>query len=388
MNNFILENSTKTVFGEGCVKEYLASFAGDYGPNVLLAYGGGSARRSGVYYEVYRILRAAGKTVAEFANISPNPTYALVREGAKTALERHVDLILALGGGSVVDWCKVVSMAAVYRGDFWEDFWARQGVVDFEPLPVGAIPTTTGTGSERNGRAFLSSGETRGKIGRNYPKCTPRFALLDPSYTLTLPPSEMVGGGFDAFSRVMEIYFSPPEEETVSDDLSEAIMRGMVRDLRASVQRSDNYAARSNLMWEAVVAGGPLPALGKRAAFPCRRIARRLWAATGCGYTSCLAAVQLAYYRRRCLLSPGKFARFARRVWELPPEGRSEEALGRAGVDALEGFLMELGLPRSLREAGIPAEENLADLVGRPAAPEEKLGLTQEELLQLLQDAH
>lgn len=168
MNNFIFQNATKVYFGKGCVKEYLSSLIGQYGSTVLLAYGGGSIKRNGIYDEVTGILKAAGKTVVEFPGIMANPTYAKVQEGARLAREHRADAILAIGGGSVMDCCKAVSLAARYEGDIWEDFWARPGVIDVEPLPLGVIVTVAGTGSECNGGAVITHEEKKIKTGRDY----------------------------------------------------------------------------------------------------------------------------------------------------------------------------------------------------------------------------
>lgn len=202
MNNFIFENSTKVYFGKGCVKEYLSCLLKPYGDTVLLAYGGGSIRRNGIYDEVTDILRGAGKTIVEFSGIMANPTYAKVQEGAKLAREHYADIILAVGGGSVMDCCKAVSLAARYEGDLWENFWARPGVIDFEPLPLGVIVTVAGTGSECNGGAVITHEEKRIKTGRDYPKCNARFALMDPTYTYGVPAPQMVSGSFDILSHI------------------------------------------------------------------------------------------------------------------------------------------------------------------------------------------
>ena len=253
MQNFIFQNATKVYFGKGCVKEYLACLLRG-SQRVLLAYGGGSIKANGVYGQVMGILSATGKTVVEFADIRPNPTYAKVQQGAALAREEKVDIILGIGGGSVIDCCKAVAMAAVYPGDIWDDFWARPGVVDFEPLPLGVIVTVAGTGSECNGGAVITNEEKKIKTGRDYPACNPRFALMDPTYTLSLPKEQMVSGGFDILSHIMEAYFSWPDEDNVSDDIAEALMQGVIRDLRASVKDPQDYTARSNLMWESAMA--------------------------------------------------------------------------------------------------------------------------------------
>lgn len=226
MNNFIFENVTKVYFGKGCVKEYLACLSGHYGQTVMLAYGGGSIRKNGVYDEVMESLQKAGQNVIEFSGIMANPTYTKVLEGAKLARENKVDLILGVGGGSVMDCCKAISMAAVYEGDIWEEFWTRQGIVDFEPLPLGVIVTVAGTGSEMNGGAVITNEALKIKTGRDYPKCNPKFALMDLAYTYSVPKQQMVSGGFDILSHIMETYFSEPDEENVSDDICEALMWG------------------------------------------------------------------------------------------------------------------------------------------------------------------
>ena len=229
MNNFIFENATKTFFGKGCVGEYLCCLAKHYGKNVLLCYGGGSIKKNGVYDEVMESLRKAGKNVTEFSGIMSNPTYQKVLEGAQLARENQIDLILGVGGGSVMDCCKAISLAAVYEGDVWADFWARPGIIDFEPLPLGVIVTAAGTGSEMNGGAVITNEELKIKTGRDYPRCNPKFALLDPSYTFSVPKRQMVSGGFDTLSHIMEIYFSRPDEENVSDDIAGGLMRGVIR---------------------------------------------------------------------------------------------------------------------------------------------------------------
>lgn len=190
MNNFIFENSTKVFFGKGCVKEYLCCLMKAYGDTVMLCYGGGSIKKNGIYDEVTNILEAAGKTVVEFSGIMANPTYAKVLEGAKLAKKNDVSLLLGIGGGSVMDCCKAISIAARYDGDVWEDFWKRPGVFDFEPLPLGVIVTVAGTGSECNGGAVITNEELKIKTGRDYPQCNPKFALLDPTYTYSVPKSK------------------------------------------------------------------------------------------------------------------------------------------------------------------------------------------------------
>ena len=387
MNNFIFENATKTYFGKGCVREYLACLINGYGGTVMLAYGGGSIKRNGIYDEIMAILTGAGKTVVEFPGIMANPTYAKVLEGAALARERGVDLILGVGGGSVMDCCKAISLAAAYDGDVWADFWARPGVIDFEPLPLGVIVTVAGTGSEMNGGAVITNEELRVKTGRDYPRCNPKFALLDPTYTFSVSAFQMASGGFDTLSHIMEIYFSEPDEENVSDDIAEALMRGVIRDLRAAIQNPRDYTARSNLMWEATMAENRVIKLGKRTDFQAHMMEHQLGAYTDCNHGAGLAVLHPAYYRVICEKGAAKFARFAVRVWGIPAEGKTEAELARAGVDALADFIKEIGLPTTFRELGLPDDlplKEIADSV--PLTPGGYGKLTHGDVLRIFED--
>lgn len=386
MNNFIFENATKTYFGKGCVQEYLACLLNGYGDTVMLAYGGGSIRKNGIYDEVMEVLSRNGKTVVEFPGIMANPTYAKVLEGARLARERQVDVILGVGGGSVMDCCKAVSLAAAYDGDVWADFWARPGVLEFDPLPLGVIVTVSGTGSEMNGGAVITNEELRVKTGRDYPRCNPKFALLDPTYTFSVPAFQMASGGFDTLSHIMEIYFSEPDEENVSDDLAEALMRGVIRDLRAAIQNPGDYTARSNLMWEATMAENRVIKLGKQTDFQAHMMEHQLGAYTDCNHGAGLAVLHPAYYRMICEKGAAKFARFAVRVWGISAQGKTDAELARAGVEALADFIKEIGLPATFRELGLPDDlplKEIADSV--PLTPGSYGKLTHGDVLHILE---
>lgn len=359
MNNFIFENRTKTYFGKGCVKEYLSCLTKHYGPNVLLAYGGGSIRRNGIYDEVMESLQRAGKNVTEFSGIMPNPTYEKVLEGARLARENRTDLILGVGGGSVMDCCKAVSIAAVYGGDIWTDFFERPGIMDFEPLPLGVVVTAAGTGSEMNGGAVITNEKRKVKTGRDYPKCNPGFALIDPTYTYTVPKRQMVSGGFDTLSHMMEIYFSKPDEDNVSDDIAEALMRSVIRSLRAAVANPQDYTARSNLLWDAAMAENRILKLGKQTDFQCHQMEHQLAAYINCNHGEGLAVLQPVYYRHIYRDGCAKFKRFAVNVWEISDRGKTDEETAREGVEALDGFIREVGLPVTLRDLGVDEDVDL-----------------------------
>lgn len=352
MNSFVFENATRVYFGQGCVREQLAGVLGEFGETVLLAYGGGSIRKNGIYREVMEALLKAGKKVVEFSGIMPNPTYKKMMEGKKAVQENGVDLILGVGGGSVMDCCKAISMAAATDRDVWEEFWINRGVVDFDPVPVGVVVTVVGTGSEVNGEGVITHEEQKIKTSRHYPRCNPQFAMLDPTYTYSVPPMQTAAGGFDMLSHVMETYFSEPDEDNISDGISETLMRTIVKNLPVAMKEPENYEARSNLMWASTMAEIGIIKLGKKCDFEVHMIEHQMGAYTDCNHGMGLAVIHPAYYRRICRDGVGKFARFAREVWNISPEGRSEEELAFAGIDALEAFIRSLGLPTSLRELG------------------------------------
>lgn len=273
MNNFIYENSTKVYFGQGCVREFLTSLVKDY-DTVMMAYGQGSVKRNGIYDEILNILMKAGKNVVEFFGIMPNPTYSKVMEGARLARSSGVQLILGIGGGSVMDCCKAVSLAACCEEEPWENYWERKGVIDFSPIPVGVIVTLAGTGSECNGAAVITNEEKKIKTGYDYPACNPRFALMDPAYT-----------------------FSEPDEQNVSDEISEALMRSVIRNTKLALENPKDYTARSDLFWDSTLSENRLIKLGKRCDFTCHLMAHQLGAYTDCNHGRAVAVLHPVYYR-------------------------------------------------------------------------------------------
>ena len=386
MNNFIFENATKVYFGEGCVKEYLSCLIKTC-DTIMLAYGGGSIKKNGVYEEVMNILQEAGKKIVEFSGIMANPTYAKVQEGAALARREGVDMILGVGGGSVMDCCKAVSLAARYDGDIWEDYWARPGVIDVEPLPLGVIVTVAGTGSECNGGAVITNEEKKVKTGRDYPRLNPRFALMDPTYTYSVPVSQMVSGGFDILSHIMETYFSEPNTDNVSDDIMEALMRSVIRNLRAAIQNPKDYTARSNLMWDSTMGENRLIKMGKKCDFECHNMEHQLGAYTNCNHGCGLAVLHPVYYRHICRDGLPKFVRFAENVWGIARKGKTDEELALAGVEALADFIQEIGLPTTLQELGVSDRamlKEIADSCGISAGSYRKM--THEEILKIFEE--
>lgn len=387
MNNFIFENATKTYFGKGCVKEYLTCLCRQYGKNVLFAYGGGSIKKNGIYDEIRKSLERAGKNIVEFPSITSNPTYTKVLEGANLARENKVDLIIAAGGGSVMDCCKAVSMAAVYEGDLWDDFIARAGIMEFDPIPLGVVVTTSGTGSGMNGRAVITNEALKVRIGRDYPKCSPRFALMDPVYTYSETERQMISGGFDTLSHMMENYFTKPDENNVSDEISEALMRSTIQDLTAAVANPRDYTARSNLMWEAAMSGNRIMKLGKQPDVQCRQMEYQLSAYTNCDDGEGIAVLQPAYFRHIYRDVCAKFKRFAVNVWGISDTGKTDEETACAGVEALAGFVRKVGLPATLQELGIDVNIDLKKIADSCVITTGNARrMTQEEILEIFRE--
>ena len=283
-----------------------------------------------------------------------------------------------------MDCCKAVSLAARYAGDTWEDFWAQPGIIEVEPLPLGVIVTAAGTGSECNGGAVITHEEKKIKTGRDYPKLNPRFALMDPVYTYSVPVKQMVSGGFDILSHIMETYFSEPNEDNVSDDIMEALMKSVIRNLRAAIRNPEDYTARSNLLWDSTMAENRIIKMGKRCDFQCHNMEHQLGAYTDCNHGCGLAVLHPVYYRHIYRDGLPKFVRFAENVWGIAREGRSDEALALAGVEALADFIREIGLPTTLRELGVTDRSQLkeiADSCGISNGSYRKM--THEEILEI-----
>ena len=355
MNNFIFENKTKVYFGKGGVKEYLGSLLKNYGDTVMLAYGGGSIKKNGVYDEIVGILNVAGKRIVEFPGIMPNPTYAKVQEGVKLARENHVDLILAVGGGSVSDCCKVISAQA----NVDEDLWELENTKHTDPakfIPLGTIVTVFGTGSEMNNGAVIT--HEGKKIKGALWGAQAEFAFLDPSYTLSVPMKQVISGAFDTLSHAMETYFGKPGENNLSDDINEAVMRSTIRNIRVLLADPQNYEARSELAWASAMAENGILKIGKITDFQCHMLEHQLGAYTDCNHGAGLAVLHPVLYRHIYKDGAKRFARWAQNVWGIAPKA-TDEGTALAGINALADFIKEIGLPTSFVELGIPADTDL-----------------------------
>ena len=383
MNNFIYENRTKVYFGEDSVSAHLGSLLGNYGDTVMLAYGGGSIKRNGVYDEVMGILNAAGKRVVEFDRIMPNPTYAKVQEGAKLARENHVDLILAVGGGSVSDCCKVISAQAKLDEDIWE-MENTKHTFPTEFIPLGTIVTVFGTGSEMNNGAVITHEEK--KIKGALWGAQADFAFLDPTYTMSVPMKQVISGAFDTLSHAMETYLGKPDENNLSDDISEAVMRSVSRHTRVLLTDPENDNARSELAWASAMAENGILKIGKVTDFQCHMIEHQLGAYTNCNHGAGLAVIHPVLYRHIYKDGVTRFARWAQSVWDIVPKG-SEEETALAGIDALAAFIKEIGLPTTFAELGIPADTDFRAIADSTVlTPGCCKKLTHDEIYEILKE--
>jgi len=350
MNAFTFSYPTKVYFGEKPAEKNLATELRKHGPNVLLAYGGGSIKRNGVYDELIAILDAAGKTVTEFTGIMSNPTYDKVQEGASLARDNHADFILAVGGGSVIDCCKIVSAQAKLDADIW-DYEYAEHKLPAEFIPMGAVVTAFGTGAEMNSGAVITNRSKKLKSalwGASYD-----FAVLDPEYTMSMPMKQVISGAFDTLSHCMETYMGMPFGDNLSDEINEAVMRSVIKNLRAQIADPEDRQARSELIWAAAMGENGILKIGKQTDFQCHMMEHQLGAYTDCNHGMGLSAMHARYYRYIAPQGKEKLAKMAQRVWGIDPAGRSELELANAGIDALEAFIREIGMPSNFRELGI-----------------------------------
>ncbi len=382
MNPFTYSYPTKAYFGENAAANNLAAELAEVGTNVMLAYGGGSIKKNGIYDELLGVLKDAGKTVTEFAGIMSNPTYAKVQEGAVLAKEKNIDFILAVGGGSVIDCCKIISAQAKLDKDIWElEYTDHKQPTEF--IPMGAVVTAFGTGAEMNNGAVITNEEKMLKSalwGAFY-----SFAILDPAYTMTMPLKQVISGAFDSLSHSMETYMGSPREVSLSDEINEATQRNIIRNIRATLKDPQDIQARSELIWAAAMAENGILKIGKATDFQCHMLEHQLGAYTDCNHGQGLAVLQPVLYKHMMPEANRQFARMTTEVWGIDPAGKTEAELAAAFVDALADFIREIGLPTTLTEMNIPADTDykaIADSTVLTGGCAKKF--TREELLEVL----
>ncbi len=382
--DFTYYNPTKIYFGKSAIDNLKPELDG-YGKTVLLMYGKGSVKKSGLYDAVTDILKAAGKTVVELSGIKSNPSYSQLLEGARLVKENNVDLILAVGGGSVIDCAKAISVSAYCDGDPWQKYWINFEPVTNKIVPVGSILTMVGTGSEMNGGSVITNEEKMLKCGRVFPaNVNPRFSILNPEYTYTVPKNQMVSGIFDTLSHLMEQYFSGDDDNT-TDYVLEGVMRSLIHSSYAAVKNPRDYEARSNIMWCATIGLNTITGVSKEQDWEVHMIEHQLGAYTDCPHGAGLAAISVPYYKYIYSFGIDKFVRFAKNVWDVDVTGMTSEAAAEAGIEKLGAFIEDMGLPKTLRELG--AEEDMLPKIAQSTVPGGGYkNMTAEDILTVLRE--
>ena len=387
LGNFVYYNPTKLYFGDEAQK-HLSEALKEFGPKVLLTYGGGSIKKNGIYDDMVKALQEAGKEVVELSGVMPNPTMEKVEEGRRVARENNVDLILAVGGGSTIDYAKAVAASAWFEGDAWDHFWLnfRDPAPDAKIIPIGAVLTMAGTGSEMNGGSVITNVEKKLKIGKVFDsRLMPKFAVLNPKYTFSLPKDQMIAGIYDIMSHLMEQYFSGDDDAT-SDYIAEGLMRSVISSSRVAVKNPEDYEARSNIMWTATWALNTLVKMGKKQDWMVHMIGQAIGAHTNATHGMTLSAVSGPYYRLIMDMGAHRFARFAKVVWEVPAEDKSEQQLAEAGIKALEDWIKEIGAATNISMLGVTEDmlEGIADATFLGGGYKK---MTREDVIQVLKNS-
>lgn len=352
LGNFTYSNPTKLYFGENAL-DNLASELKNYGKNVLFCYGGGSIKKNGIYDKVVKILNECGKTIIEDGGVMPNPTSEKLVDGCKKAREGKADFILAVGGGSVCDYAKAVSVSVYCKEDPWDKYYLRMEDVDNEIIPVGCVLTMVGTGSEMNGGSVITNHEQKLKIGHVFgDNVFPKFSILNPTFTYTLPKYQMVAGFYDIMSHILEQYFSG-EDDNTSDYIMEGLLKSLIHSSRIAIENPTDYEARSNIMWIATWALNTLVACGKSTDWMVHMLGQSVGAYTDATHGMTLAAVSIPYYKYIMPYGLAKFKRYAVNVWNVSPDGKTDEEIALEGLSNMEGWMKEIGLVMNIRDLGV-----------------------------------
>ena len=386
LGNFTFCNPTKLYFGKDALdglKEELPK----YGKNVLLVYGGGSIKKNGIYDKVTALLKECGKTVYEDGGVMPNPSVDKLYEGIQRARDCKADFILAVGGGSVCDYSKAVSISVNCKEDPWDKYFLRFEDVDSDCkiIPVGCVLTMVGTGSEMNGGSVITNHAQKLKIGHVFGENVfPKFSILNPEFTFTLPKYQMTAGFFDIMSHILEQYFSG-EDDNTSDYIAEGLMRSLIHSSEIAVKNPVDYEARSNIMWTATWALNTLIAMGKTTDWEVHMLGQAIGAHTDATHGMTLSAVSLAYYRMIMPYGLKKFVRFAKNVWGVSPAGKTDETIAKEA--AMESWMRRIGLVMNISDLGV-TEDMLPGLVKSTLIMDGGYKvLTEEDILKIFKES-
>ena len=388
LGNFTYCNPTKLYFGKDAL-DGLRQELPKYGKNVLLVYGGGSIKKNGVYDKVMAVLNECGKTVYEDAGVMPNPTVEKLYEGVERARAAKADFILAVGGGSVCDYSKAVSISVNCKEDPWEKYYIRFEDVDpdCKIIPVGCVLTMVGTGSEMNGGSVITNHAQKLKIGHVFGKNVfPKFSVLNPEFTFTLPAYQMKAGFYDIMSHILEQYFSG-EDDNTSDYIAEGLLRSLIHSSELAVKNPTDYEARSNIMWTATWALNTLIAKGKTTDWEVHMLGQAVGAHTDATHGMTLSAVSMAYYKLIMPYGLKKFVRYAVNVWGVNPAGKTDQTIAEEGLAAMEAWMRRIGLVMNLTDLGV-TEDMIDGIVKSTLIMEGGYKvLTQDEVREVLKNS-
>lgn len=356
MTSFSFYNPVKIYFGEDALSNLTPELE-KVGKNILLTYGGGSIKRNGIYDKVVSVLKEAGKSIFELGGIMPNPRTEKVQEGIEICKKEKIDFILAVGGGSVIDCTKFISAGTKLSGDFWQRLFIQQEPIT-DALPFGVILTMAATGSEMNTGGVITNWDENLKLSYGHPLLYPKFSVLDPTYTYTMPKMQMIYGCVDILSHIFEVYFSAPDESNVSDDLAEALIKNVMVNLDAALLNPKDYTARSNIMWDSTLALNGLIGLSKEQDWMAHQIEHALSAFYDIPHGAGLAIVHPAYLKYICQNQKTlkKFVRFAKNIWHIEETGKNSGQIALEGIEKTREYFKRISAPITLKEVGIPAE--------------------------------
>lgn len=358
LGNFTYCNPTKLYFGENSLDGLDAELK-KYGKNVLLVYGGGSIKKNGIYDKIIAILQKNDKNIIEDSGVMPNPTTEKLYEGIERARKGKADFILAVGGGSVCDYSKALSVSINCEEDAWDKYFLRFEEPTCEVIPVGCVLTMVGTGSEMNGGSVITNPKQKLKIGHVFGENVfPKFSILNPTFTYTLPKYQMVSGIYDIMSHILEQFFSGTDDNT-SDYVMEGLLRSLIHSANIAIVNPTDYEARSNIMWIATWALNTFVAQGKSTDWEVHMLGQAVGAHTNATHGMTLAAVSMAYYHYILPYGMPKFARYAVNVWGVDAKGKTEEQIAREGLERMEKWMRQIGLVMNLTTLGV--NENMID---------------------------
>ena len=356
LTNFTFYNPTKLYFGKDAINGLDKELA-KYGKNVLLVYGYGSIKKNGVYDAVVAKLKANGKNVFDDAGVMPNPTIEKMYGGISLVKKHKIDLILAVGGGSVVDYAKAMASLAYEDGDLWQRFFVEGQPVKAKNIPLAVVLTMVGTGSEMNGGSVISNIPLKQKMAYMFDTDRfPKFSILNPEYTFSVPRYQMVAGIFDIFSHILEQYISFGGELCASDYIAEGLMRSLIDASLVAVDNPVNYEARANIMWTSTWALNTLLSKAKNGDWNVHQIAHGVASQTDATHGMALASVSLAYYNFILDAGVSQFKKLAVNVFKVDVKNKTDKEIAAEGLKELEKFMCKIGLVKSLAELGFKNE--------------------------------